>query len=102
MKKIGVLIGAAGVVIGLGIFFSLRGQRKMIAFSKALVGQQEISGNLGFQNTQFEALIKEVIERKQIGDEVEITFYRNGQIKREKVEIIVRYNHFSTTSSLMM
>lgn len=60
MKKIGVLIGATGVVIGLGIFFSLRGQRKMIAFSKALVGQQEISGNLGFKNIEFESLIKEV------------------------------------------
>ena len=60
MKKTWLLIGMSGVVIGLGIFFSLRGRRKMIAFSKALVGQREIAGNLGFQSDEFEQLMKEV------------------------------------------
>jgi S1-C subfamily serine protease len=31
--------------------------------------------------------ISEVVERKQIGDQVEITFYRDGQIHTEKVEV---------------
>lgn len=48
------------MIIGLGIFLGLRGKRKIIAFSKALVGQREIAGNLGFQSEEFESLIKEV------------------------------------------
>jgi len=42
-------------------------------------------GNVKIDGLQLH--MSEVIERKQISDSVELTFYRNGQVHKEKVEI---------------
>jgi len=42
-------------------------------------------GNVKIDGLQLH--MSEAIERKQIGDSVELTFYRNGQVHKEKVEI---------------
>lgn len=93
MKKNWGLIGAAGLVLGLGIFFSLRGRRKMISLSKALVGQREIAGNLGFESKEFESLIKQV--GWKVGDAwcvyfVKLVYYQKAPefLKRKVLSVL--------------
>ena len=53
-------LALSGILIGLGIIFSIRNRRRVVKFSETLVGQTEIPGNAGFTNQQFEQLMKEV------------------------------------------
>lgn len=53
------LIGIGFIAILIS-FFNYKNKRRIIAISKAFIGQQEISGNRGFQNEEMERLMKEV------------------------------------------
>lgn len=55
-----ILIGVAVAVTGAAVFFSLRGRARIKAFAKAMVGQKEVTGNMGFQSAEFENMMKEV------------------------------------------
>ena len=55
-----ILVSSVGIIAGLIAFLSYNKRRKVIAVSKAFVGQQEKSGNSGFQNAEMERLMKEV------------------------------------------
>jgi hypothetical protein len=58
--KVSIYISVAAVLVGLGIIFSIRNRRRVVRFSEALVGQTEISGNMGFTNEELQRLMKEV------------------------------------------
>ena len=58
--KYKVLLGIGIVLAGTGIVLTIRRRARVKAFAKAMVGQKEVSGNMGFQNEQFERLMKEV------------------------------------------
>ena len=53
-------LGIAGLVFGIGIIFALRGRRRIVKFSESLVGQKELIANSGFNNKEFENLMREV------------------------------------------
>lgn len=53
-------LGITGILIGLGLLFSIRNRKRIVKFSESLVGQTEIAGNAGFTNERFEQLMKEV------------------------------------------
>jgi len=53
-------LGVSGIIIGIGILFSIRNRKRIVKFSESLIGQTEISGNLGFTNERFQQLMKEV------------------------------------------
>jgi hypothetical protein len=55
-----VLLISLSIIAGAISFFTYRNRKKIIAVSKAFIGQQEISGNTGFQNDEMERLMKEV------------------------------------------
>ena len=55
-----VLISLLLLSGGLITFFSYRKAQKIRAISKAFIGQQEISGNLGFQSAEMQRLMEEV------------------------------------------
>ena len=59
-NKVYLFLGIAGVLIGIGLIFAIRNRRKVVRFSESLVGQTEISGNIGFTNERFQELMKEV------------------------------------------
>jgi LPXTG-motif cell wall-anchored protein len=59
-NKVYLLLGIAGVLVGLGVIFSIRNRRKIVRFSQSLVGQTEIAGNMGFTNEEFQRLMDEV------------------------------------------
>lgn len=54
------LLSVAIIAVGLTAFFTYQRRRKIIAVSKAFIGQQEKSGNSGFQNAEMEKLMREV------------------------------------------
>ena len=55
-----ILVSSVGVIAVLIAFLSYNKRRKIIAVSKAFIGQQEQSGNSGFQSAEMERLMKEV------------------------------------------
>jgi len=59
-KKLYFWLGVAGVLLGLGIIFSIRNRRKIVKFSEIFIGQTEVGDNLGFTSKRFEELMKEV------------------------------------------
>lgn len=59
-NKVYLYFGIAGVILGIGIIFSLRNRKKIVQFSEALIGQTETSGNMGFTNSEFEKLMEQV------------------------------------------
>jgi hypothetical protein len=59
-KQIWVYVGIASVLFGIGLLFAIRNRRRVVRFSRSLVGMTEIAGNMGFTNEQFERLMKEV------------------------------------------
>lgn len=58
--KVYLWLGLSGVLIGLGIIFTIRNRRKIVKFSESLKGQTEIARNAGFTNREFERLMGEV------------------------------------------
>jgi hypothetical protein len=58
--KIRTYVGIAAILVGIGIIFAIRNRRRVVRFSESLVGQQEIPGNLGFTNSEFQKLMEEV------------------------------------------
>ncbi len=59
-NKTRLLVGIAVIAVGAGILFTLRNRRRVVRFSRSLVGQTEIAGNTGFTNEEFERLMKQV------------------------------------------
>lgn len=53
-------LGISGILIGIGLLFSIRNRKKVVKFSESLVGQTEIAGNAGFTNQRFQELMEEV------------------------------------------
>jgi hypothetical protein len=47
-------------VIGISFLVFLPGRRRIIRFARSLVGQQEISGNLGFKSATLQRLMQQV------------------------------------------
>lgn len=58
--KYKILIGVGTVVAAAGIILTIRKQMRIKAFATAMVGQKEITGNMGFQSLEFENMMKEV------------------------------------------
>lgn len=59
-NKTRLLFGIAAILFGAGILFSIRNRARIVRFSKSLVGQTELAGNMGFSNEEFEELMREV------------------------------------------
>ena len=59
-KKMYLLLGISGVLIGLGLLFAIRGRRRIVSFSESLVGLTEIGDNAGFTNEEFQNLMAQV------------------------------------------
>lgn len=57
IRPIWFVIG--GLSLAVGVFFSIR-RYMMASFAKALIGQEEITGNTGFKSQDFERAMQEV------------------------------------------
>jgi len=55
-----ILLFSSMTVIGATAFLMYNRRRKILAVSKAFIGQQEVSGNMGFKNAEMERLMREV------------------------------------------
>ena len=59
-NKVLIYLTLSIMLFGVGLAFASRNKRRMVKFAESLVGQQEISGNMGFNNKEFQKLMEEV------------------------------------------
>lgn len=54
------LLGIAGILVCVGLVYGLRGRQKAVLIAEKLIGQTEITGNVGFTSPGFERLMEKV------------------------------------------